>query len=94
MRAILDRYKGKHTPKGHDIRVDEDPDGVTLWYLYWGEYEGRDDHHHFGIARVRREKDKYALGTFHATEQEPGATRLYDTEEEVMAEIDKLLAQR
>jgi hypothetical protein len=94
MQTIIDRYKGTRTPKGHDLRVDENPDGVTIWILFWGEYEGLDDHHHLGVARVRRERGKLALGVYRGKEQEPSTTRLYDSEEEVVAEIDKLVAQR
>src|SRR6266581_4173221 len=31
MQEIVERYRGKTTPKGHELRVDEDPNEATLW---------------------------------------------------------------
>ena len=93
MQTIIDRYKGKRTSKGH-FACNDDPDGLTIWNLFWGEYEGVDVHHHLGVARVRREKGKLALGVYRGKDQDPSPTRQYDSEEEVVAEIDKLVAQR
>ena len=45
MEKIETRYKDMKTGKGHEIRVDLRKNELILWYLYWGEYQGVDDHH-------------------------------------------------
>ena len=69
MKEIVERYKGKTTPKGHELRVD--------------------DHHHMGIARIRREGNQYVVGLLRATEQQPYTTRSYSSAEEMFAELDR-----
>ena len=89
MKEIVERYKGKTTPKGHELRVDEKQNEAILWYLYWGEYQGVDDYHHMGIARIRREGNQYVVGLLRATEQQPYTTRSYSSAEEMFAELDR-----
>ena len=94
MNAISDRYEGKKTPKGHRLRVTEHDDALTVWYLYWGELAGADDHHHIGIARVQRAENGFTVGWFAGLEQEPCRTETHDDIESVFAAIDAAIDDR
>jgi len=94
MQEIVERYRGKTTPKGHELSVDEEPNEATLWYLYWGTYQGVDDHHHIGIARIKREGDRYVVGLLRGVEQRSHTMRFYSNAEEMFAELDREIETR
>lgn len=94
MKELVERYSDKKTGKVHEVRVDEEGDRVVLWYLYWGEYRGVDDHHHMGIAEVRETKQGYTLGFLHGTEQRPDQFRNLASIHEVFAALDEEIARR
>ena len=94
MKEVVERYKGKTTPRGHELRVDENQNGATLWYLYWGRYQGVDDHHHMGIAKIRRAGNQYVVSLLRGTEQQPYTTRSYSNAEEMFAELDREIETR
>jgi len=94
MEEIVRRYRGVRTPAGHELRVDLRDNEVVLWYLFWGEYRGVDDHHHFGVARVRRDGSKYVIGWMHGTEQEPRHTELVSGMDDVFKKLDDEISRR
>jgi hypothetical protein len=95
MQQLADKYRDKKTPKGHDLRVDLHRDGTaTIWFLLWGEYQGKDGHHHMGIATVRPEKTGFSVGTHRGNEQMPGSWKTVATMDELIAAIDKLVGER
>jgi hypothetical protein len=94
MKAIAERYRNQKTPKGHDLRVDEVGDGCIIWYLFWGEYRGVDDHHHMGIAKVRRSGEGYELGVLHGLQQEPDDYEAVQDFDALVARLDEEVARR
>jgi hypothetical protein len=94
MDQVIKRYVGKTTNEGHELRVDEKLGQVTLWFLYWGEYQGSDDHHHIGIARIKREGNAYIVGWLRGTQNQPFDESKYNSEEELVFALDAAIARR
>lgn len=94
MDTIVNRYKSAKTPKGHELRVDEKGNEIIIWYLFWGEYAGVDDHHHMGIARVRAENDGFVIGWLRGIEQQPYKTERVMDLNELFAKIDAEIKTR
>lgn len=94
MDEIVKHYRDSKTPHGHELRVDERDDETIIWYLYWGEYGGVDDHHHMGIARVRSAGSGFEIGWLHGTDQEPYRTEQVTDLKELYAKIDAEIANR
>lgn len=94
MDKIVQRYKGAKTPRGHELRVDERGDEVIIWYLFWGEYAGVDDHHHMGIARVHAIENGFKIGWLRGTDQEPYQTEQVTDLSELYAKIDTEIENR
>jgi hypothetical protein len=94
MNELLERYRGKKTGTGHDIRVDERRDGITLWYLHWGEYQGVEAHHHLGIARVKCNEQGYWLGAMRGLDRQPVELKPFSSLELLCSELDRLIAAR
>ena len=94
MRAIVERFRGRTTGSGHDIRVDETPGVAVVWYLFWGEYQGVDDHHHMGIARVSWRENAYFVGWLQGTEQEASDESVFNTVEEMLSALDQEISRR
>jgi len=93
--SIVERYKGRSTEAGHEVRIDRARDGsVMLWYLLWGEYQGLDDHHHMGIARVRAGGGCFTVDLYEGNCQEPVETRQCRDSEGVFAVIDAEIARK
>lgn len=88
MQEIIGRYQGKKTAQGHELRVDGDQEQAVIWFLYWGEYQGVDAHHHVGIARVRRDGAGYRVGWLRGTETRPYDETDYAGADEMFAAID------
>lgn len=94
MEDILARYGNAKTGTGHELRVDERSGGAMLWFLYWGEYRGVDDHHHMGIAHVSQKDGVYVVGWFRGTEKTPFRTQEYPTLETLFPSLDEEIAKR
>jgi len=95
LNSIVERYKGQSTGKGHEIRIDPARDGsVMLWYLFWGEYQGVDEHHHMGIARIRAEGDSYIVDLYEGNSQEPFEMRKCRDRDSAFAVIDAEIARK
>ena len=96
--AVLDdfitRYANKTTNKGHVVKVDVTEMSASLWYLYWGEYKGVNDHHHFGIARITNLRDRYGVEWFDGTNTVPVSTDSFSTIEDVHLAIKNCLDRR
>ena len=89
MNKIIEKYQGMTTPAGHELRVDEiDEQKIIIWYLFWGEYQGIDDHHHMGVARIREENGKYFVEWLRGTEQVPYQTETFTNSEDVFSALD------
>ena len=94
MKEIADRYRGKITESGHELRVDERNGEIIIWYLFWGEYQGVEDHHHMGIARIRRERDQFVVDFLRGIDQHPHTTRRYPSTDGLFADLDEEIASR
>ena len=94
VQEITKRYKGKTTGKGHDIRIDESKNGLILWFLYWGEYEGVDAHHHMGIAYISKSQNGYSVGWLKGTEQQPYSTDEFSTIDDLFTALDDAIAKK
>lgn len=94
MRAIVERYEGKTTANGREIRVDRHPGEVVLWYLYRGEHDGVHGRHHMGIARVLKQADVYFVGWLRDLEERPYETYSYWDMDKVFASLDRVIASR
>jgi hypothetical protein len=94
MRAIVERYEGMTTAKGHEIRVDRHPGEVGLWCLHQGEHDGGPGRHHMGIARVFKQGDVYLVGWLRgAGERASENDSDWDTNK-VFGPLDKVIASR
>jgi len=88
---IKTRYLGRKTGRGHDIIINPVPhnsNAVMLYYLFWGEYQGIDDHHHMGIARIRATGTRYAVDLFAGNEPQPYDTKEYSDIDTALAIVD------
>ena len=94
METIIAKYRGKTTPKGHELRVDESTNQIIIWYLHWGDYKGTDAHHHMGIAIVRFDTQGYSVGTLNGTETSPRSWQTCNNPDDVITQIDKVVAER
>lgn len=93
--GIAERYRGKKTGKGHELKVDERENEIVIWYLFWGEYQGTDNYHHLGVARIRREGDAYLVVTWlHGTEQEANGRDRFANSEDLFSALDAEIAKR
>ena len=88
---IVERYHGKNTAKGHDIKIDETKDGLTLWFLYWDDETS--NHHHMGIARITENPNGFSVGWLKGTEPEPYSTAEFSTLDELFAAIDDAIVK-
>jgi hypothetical protein len=91
---IAEYYRGKKTGKGHELRVDERQNEIVIWYLFWGEHEGIDNHHHMGVARVRREGDAYLVGWLRDTQQRPYRNQRFANSDDLFSALDAEIAKR
>ena len=94
MDDLVARYRNAKTGKGHELRIDERPVSTLLWFLFWGEYRGVDDHHHMGIADVSQKDNAYIVGWFQGTEKTPFQTQEYPTLETLFSALDEEIAKR
>jgi len=94
MGEIVERYVGAMTASGHEIRVDQDPGGLVLWYPLRGMRDGVYARHHMGIARVRKQADVYVVGWLRGTEERACESRLYWDLGKVFASLDEVIASR
>jgi hypothetical protein len=94
MDDLLARYRNTKTGKGHELRVEERSGGTMLWFLYWGEYRGVDDHHHMGIAHVSQKDDAYTVGWLRGTEKTPFQTQGYPNLDALFFALDEEIAKR
>jgi hypothetical protein len=95
MQAIVDRYQDKTTPNGnHKLKVDLRGASTYVWYLYWGEYAGKDDHHHFGIARITPIDSRFKIDWYRKTEKEPYRSQEVADIETVYSLVDAEIATR
>ena len=94
MDEIVKRYHGVRTPGGQELRVDVRGQEATIWYLFWGEYQGIDDHYHFGIARVRPDGTGFVIGWMQGTEQEPYESDRVQDLNALIAKLDSQIASR
>ena len=94
MRKIIERYEGKTTAKGREIRVDRHPGEVVLWYLHRGEHDGVYGRHHMGIARVLKQADVYFVGWLRDLETRPYENYSYWDINRVFASLDEVIASR
>lgn len=92
MEKIETRYKDMKTGKGHEIRVDLRKNELILWYLYWGEYQGVDDHHHMGIARISKDGDTFVVGWLQGTDQKSHSTDRYTDRKKMFSALDEKIA--
>jgi len=94
MNEIIQRYKDTKTPRGNELRVDENGDETIIWYLFWGEYAGVDDHHHMGIARVIPTGNGFKIGWLRGTDQKPYESEQVKDLNELYATLDSVIANR
>lgn len=94
MKKIIERYKDMKTPKGHELRVYEKDNEIALWYLFWDEYRGVDNHHHMGIAKISYEDDKYVVGWLRNTDQEPYRMQSFTNINDLFNALDEEIAKR
>lgn len=94
MREIVQRYEGRTTSRGHEIRVDRYPGEVVLWYLLTGIYDGVYGRHHMGLARIRKQAGVYSVGGLRGAEERPDESRSYWDINKVFGVLDKLIASR
>ena len=94
MDEIVKHYRDSKTPHGHKLRVDVHDHEAIIWYLFWGESDGVDDHHHMGIARVRSSGSGFEIAWLHGTDQEPYRTERVIDSKELYAKIDAEIASR
>jgi len=87
MKQIADRYKGKKTPKGHELRVEWVDAEATISYIV-GAPDGTDTH--LGIAHVGREGDGWVV----RFESRPHETQRYSNREGLYAALDEEIATR
>jgi hypothetical protein len=94
MEQIVERYRHKKTGNGHELKVDKLNNEVLIWYLLWGEYQGNDNHHHMGLARICYDTGIYLVGWLRGIEQESYSKQPFADLEDLFLALDAEIAER
>lgn len=94
MQEVVDRYRNRNTRSGFGLRVDDKNGELVIWYMHWGELNGVDAHHHMGIARIRKQGNKYAVGWFRGEDPMEYKTDHYASEAALYQALDQEIENR
>lgn len=94
MDEIQKHFTNKKTRSGHEIRFTVASDEITLWYLVWDELQGKDGHHHLGIATVTQNGSGFDVGWLEGTDQRPRKSEYFESLSLVLNALDIEVAVR